>query len=94
VPRQLSVLTFLKTRIVGGPEFSDPQEDTLIFAIELDDVEISGPWLRVWGRINFTDTSFSADPAFYDTHNHITKPALDVHRRAREAEEAAQNGSQ
>jgi hypothetical protein len=79
---------------VGGPEFSAPEEDALIFPLEVDDIEILGPWLSIWATINFTDTSSSANSAFYEIYNHYTELSLDVHRRALKAEEAAQNGSQ
>ncbi len=91
---RILVLILLKTRIVGGPESSDPEEQALIFALELDDVQVSGSWLSTWASLYFADTSSSADSAFYEIHNHYTQPALYVHRRALEAEEAAQNGAQ
>jgi hypothetical protein len=79
---------------VGGPEFSAPEEDALILPLKVDDIEILGPWLSIWATINFTDTSSSADSAFYEIYNHYTELSLDVHRRALKAEEAAANGSQ
>ena len=88
------MLILVKTRIVGGPEFSDYLEDALIFALEIDDFQISGAWLSIWGSICFSDALSYRSSAFYDIHNHYTQPALDVHRRALEAEGEAQNGSQ
>lgn len=88
------MLILLKTRIVGGPEFSDFLEDALLFAFEIDDVQISGAWLGIWGSICFDDALSSRYSAFYDIYNHYTEPALDVHRRVLEAEGEAQNGSQ
>jgi hypothetical protein len=88
------VLTFLKSRIVGGPEFSDPQEDALIFELEVDDLKISGSWLQIWGSIHFTEALASRDSAFYDSHLHYIPSALAVHRRVLEREEANQNGAQ
>lgn len=84
----------LKIRIVGGPGSPDIEEDPLIFSLELDDVRISGAWLSIWATINFNDTLSSAGSAFSDIHNHITEPALEVHRRALGAEQGAQNGAQ
>ena len=88
------MLILLKTRVVGGPEFSDFLEDALLFAFEIDDVQISGAWLSIWGSICFSDALSCRYSAFYDIHNHYTQPALDVHRRALEAEGEARNGSQ
>jgi hypothetical protein len=79
--------------VVGGPEFSDFLEDALIFALEIDDVQIPGSWLSVWASISFNDTLSSSDSSFYELFGHYTKSALNVHRRVIAAEEAAQDGS-
>jgi hypothetical protein len=79
---------------VGGSEFSGFLEDAQIFALEIDDVKIPGSWLTVWATVSFNDALSSFDPSFYETFGHWTEPALNVHRRAQAAEEAAQNGSQ
>jgi hypothetical protein len=71
-----------------------PEEDAPIFPLEVDDIEIPGPWLSIWATINLTDTSSSTDSAFYEIYNHYTESALNVHCRALETEEVAQNGSQ
>jgi hypothetical protein len=79
---------------VGGPEFSAFLEDAQIFALEIDDVQISGSWLSVWASISFTEALDSSYSSFYETFSHYTESALRVHRRALEAEQSAQNGSQ
>jgi hypothetical protein len=82
------VLKTSKTRIIGGPDFCDFGEDTLIFPLELDNIEIPVCWLGLLASIYFTRALSSAD-----SHDHVTEAALDVHRRALQAEEVAEDGS-